>query len=294
MSTSPDTPRRPYWSERRGRRTYASMNPAQARRAFAAILADCGFRDELQEALGYDCVDTGQEPGTLGSAVPEYLFIELGRDDLWPVSEHAHDWDDDTLFDMMEFWFDHVSTGDPEAGRHHTFDDCGWHYNRFTPEPARSHYRGQINKVLARIEPGYELTVEGEIVRSIPDGVAPLLTTASRLLPVDQQPHVEAAITKYRARSSTVTDRRDAVRDLADVLENLRAKVHATMPTKDEALLFETANKFWIRHNKPGERRQYDHEAWWSWLFYVYLASIALVTHLDERNQPTVAPPDHP
>ncbi len=30
---------------------------------------------------------------------------------------------------------------------------------------------------------------------------------------------------------------------------------------------FETANKFWIRHNKPGQLRDYDHDAWWSWLF---------------------------
>jgi hypothetical protein len=267
------------------------MSPEQARRAFIAVLTDCGSRDELQEALGYDCVDSGTEPGVLGSAVPEYLFIELGRDNLWPVGDFAGDWDDDTLFDMMEFWFDHVSTGDPEAGRHHTFDDCGWHYSGFTAEPARSRYRNQINKILARIEPGYELTDEGEIVRATPDGVTPLLKTASRLVPGDQRAHVEAAVTKYRARSSTTTDRRDAVRDLADVLENLRSQVHSTMPSKDEALLFETANKFWIRHNKPGERRDYDHEAWWSWLFYVYLASIALVTHLSERVQPATRQP---
>ena len=55
-------------------------------------------------------------------------------------------------------------------------------------------------------------------------------------------------------------------------------------------MLFEMANKFWIRHNKPGELRDYDHEAWWSWLFYVYLASIALVTHISERGAP--AAPD--
>lgn len=93
------------------------------------------------------------------------------------------------------------------------------------------------------------------------------------------------AIHKFRARSATRTDRRDAVRDLADVLERIRTDVKAHMLSKDEAALFEIANKFWIRHNKPTDKREYDHEAWWSWLFYLYMDSIALVTHLRESQQ---------
>lgn len=283
MTTPSGSDRRKYWTERQGRRVNTSMEPAQARRAFSAIISSCVQRDELQEALGKDCVDGG-EWGTLGDAVGDHLFIELGRDNLWPPAEHAETWDDDTFFDVIEFWFDHVSTG--IDGYNHQFANCGMHYTAFTPEPARSNYRSQVNKVLARLEPSYEMGTDGEIVRSVPDGVAPLLQTAPRRLPAGQQAHVQAAITKYRARSSTVTDRRDAVRDLADVLEYLRADVKAVLSSKDEAMLFETANKFWIRHNKPDERRDYDHDAWWAWLFYIYLASIALVTHLDDREPP--------
>jgi hypothetical protein len=293
MGTPSGQPRRPYWSERQGRRTYAAFSPAQARRAFAAVIAACAERDELQEAFGYYCVDDGDVAGTMGSAVEERLLIVLGREHLWPVSQYADEWDDDTLFDMMEFVHDHVSTGDRDTGREHGFSDCGWHFVHFTPEPARTRYRHEVNEVLQRIEPGYEMTAGGEIVRAVPDGVAPLLETAPRRLEPNQKQHVEAAVTKYRARSSTPTDRRDAVRDLADVLEHLRAQVKATLSRQDEAMLFEMANKFWVRHNKPGEHRDYDHDAWWSWLFYVYLASIALVTHIEERDAPSAggAPP---
>jgi hypothetical protein len=283
-------PRRAYWSERQGRRQYAVLTPTQARRAFAAVVAGCAERDELQEAFGYWCVDAGEVAGTFGSAIEERLLIVLGRENLWPVAEHVDSWDDDTLFDMMEFLHDHVSTGDKELGGFHSYSGCGWHFSRFTIEPARGNYRSLVNDILRRLDPGYEMTQDGEIIRAVPDGVAPLLETASRRLDDGQRQHVEAAITKYRARSSTRTDRRDAVRDLADVLEHLREEVKATLPSKDEAMLFEMANKFWIRHNKPGEHRDYDHEAWWSWLFYVYLASIALVTHISERGAP--AAPD--
>jgi len=277
-------PRRAYWSERQGRRATATLSAQQARRAFGGVAASCAEQDELVEAFGSWCVDDGNIAGTLGTAIEERLFIVLGRDEIWPVDEHVVDYDDDTLFDMMEFLHDHVSTGDKDTGRFHSYGNCGWHYQRFAPEPARSNYRSLVNDILRHLDPPYEMTIGGEIIRGVPDGVAPLLKTSTRNLDRDQRHHVEAAITKYRSRSSTVTDRRDAVRDLADVLENLRAKVKATMPSKDEAMLFEIANKFWVRHNKPGEHREYEHDAWWSWLFYVYLSSIALVTHIIDRD----------
>jgi hypothetical protein len=282
-------PRRPYWSERQGRRKYAVLTPRQVRRAFAAVVSGCAERDELQEAFGHYCVDAGEVAGTLGSAVEERLLIVLGRENLWPVAQHVDAWNDDTLFDMMEFLHDHVSTGCRSQASSTATAAAGGTSPASPPSP-RAAATALVNDILRRMDPGYEMTPEGEIVRAIPDGVAPLLETAPRFLEDSQQQHVEAAITKYRARSSTRTDRRDAVRDLADVLEHLRDGVKATMPSKDEAMLFQMANQFWIRHNRPGEHRDYDHEAWWSWLFYVYLASIALVTHISER--PAAAP--HP
>jgi hypothetical protein len=278
--------RRRYYSERQGRGKSSRLTPAQARRLFASLVAQCEERGEWQEAFGYWCVDASDlVPGSLGGAIPERLLLELGRENVWPVGDDALGWDDDTFFDMIEFLYDHVSTGDQSAGRYHSYSDCGWHFEKFSPEPGRSEYRRQVNEILRRIDPGYELSDAGEIVRAVPDGVAPLLETAGRRLESSQKAHLEAAITKYRARGSTPTDRRDAVRDLADVLENLRAQVKDVMSSKDEAALFQIANQFWIRHNKPAERRDYDHEAWWAWLFYVYLASIALVTHVHERDQ---------
>lgn len=96
---------------------------------------------------------------------------------------------------------------------------------------------------------------------------------------------VEAAINKFRRRGATPTDRRDAIRDLADVLEHYRPSVKVHLLSKDEGALFEIANKFWIRHNKPDQYKDYDRELWWAWLFYIYLASIALVVRLVERQK---------
>jgi hypothetical protein len=288
---SPDNPvsadpRRAYWSERTGKRTrHVSLTPEQVRTLFASLIAELEEKGDLQEAFGYECVDNGFVPGGLGPAISERMLLILGHADLWPISpDKAAAWDDDEFFDVVEFLYDHVSEGDPDSGGYHSYSNCGWHFRRFDSDPARVAYRSRVNELLSRLDGGYELSEQGQILRSTPDGLDPLLDATLPGLTLDDVDHVSAAIQKFRSRSSSTTQRRDAVRDLADVLESIRADVKVHMFNDDERALFEIANKFWIRHNKPGERRHYDHEAWWSWLFYLYLDSIALVTHLRERD----------
>jgi hypothetical protein len=239
----------------------------------------------LQEAFGFECVDDGDVPGTLGPAVGERLLLILGYEDLWPISEQkVAAWSDDEFFDVVEFVYDHVSVGDRRTAKYHSFSDCGWHYQHFESAPARAEYRSRGNELLSRLDGGYEMTAAGEILHLAPEGLDPLLDADLPGLSTVNTDHVAAAIHKFRSRSSTSTQRRDAVRDLADVLESIRVDVKEQMLTEDERALFEIANKFWIRHNKPGERRDYHHEAWWSWLFYLYLDSIALVSQLKQRG----------
>jgi hypothetical protein len=81
-----------------------------------------------------------------------------------------------------------------------------------------------------------------------------------------------------------MTERRDAVRDLADVLEFLRPKLKVVLAKKDEAALFEIANNFGIRHHNAGQTTDYDKGIWYSWIFYFYLATIHAVIRLIERD----------
>jgi hypothetical protein len=50
-------------------------------------------------------------------------------------------------------------------------------------------------------------------------------------------------------------------------------------------MLFEMANKFFIRHNKPHERRDYDRDVWLDWMFVTYLSSIRLVQRLSQAEE---------
>lgn len=277
--------RKSYWSERQGRRPSEFLPPIVTRPLFVSLIDEFTANNLFQENFGYECVDSGFIPGKLGRHLPERLHLMLGRDNLWPITEsNVLLWDDDTLFDMLELLFDYVSEGDITTGQLHSFSNCGWHFQHFVAAPAQAEFRKRIDELLLWIEPGFELKQNG-IVRRLPvAGMSRLIINATLELDNRDTLDVNEAIEKYLSRSSLKTQRRDAVNQLAGVLERMRGEIKENMFSADENALFEIANKFWIRHNRPNERTDYDHEAWWSWLFYLYLDSIVLVSHLRNRN----------
>ncbi len=88
---------------------------------------------------------------------------------------------------------------------------------------------------------------------------------------------MNSALLSYRRHGSTVDDRRQAVRDLADVLEYLRPKVKSLLTSKDEDDIFNIANNFGIRHHNDKQKTNYETALWLSWMFYFYLATIHVV-----------------
>jgi hypothetical protein len=165
----------------------------------------------------------------------------------------------------------------------HQFGECGMHWTTFDGPAGQAAYRASVNVLLARYDNGYELSERGEVMERGPEGTANLLTTA---LPIDESDikgRVQSAITKFRQRRSTPDDRRDAVRDLADVLEYLRPRVKEVLTKKDEGALFTIANEFGIRHHNPSQKTDYDPAIWLSWMFYFYLATIHACVRMIEK-----------
>jgi len=95
---------------------------------------------------------------------------------------------------------------------------------------------------------------------------------------------VTAAISRFARYKSTLDVRRDAVRDLAGVLEFLRPKVQAVPTKKDEADLFSIANGFGIRHHREDQKTDYDRDIWHTFMFYYYLAMIHAVLRLIKKR----------
>jgi hypothetical protein len=250
------------------------------------VIDELRGRGFFVEAFGYYCVDNDWVDGALGRSPERWFLVNLSRDNIWPIHEHGPSYDPDTFFDVLETLHDLVSK--PVDGWHHDFCGCGMHWHTFDSSAGQEELRTHLNPLLERGKTQLELSSTGEIATLVPSEMRDLLGAP---LPASADPdlvgsRVDTAIGLYRSRNSTRTDRRQAVRELADVLEPLRSEIREEMLPKDERELFRLANGFAIRHNNRDQRKDYDDAIWLSWAFYVYLATIHAVLRLRERQQP--------
>jgi hypothetical protein len=143
-----------------------------------------------------------------------------------------------------------------------------------------------VNLLLESYKSGYELSEPGEILELAQPGTAPLLAANLPSIDGNVTERVTSAIAKYRRYRSTIAERRDAIRDLADVLEYIRPKLKEVLTKPDEADLFNIVNNFGIRRHNQQQKSDYDASIWLSWMFYFYLATIhAAMRMLDKKAQ---------
>lgn len=236
----------------------------------------------FQEHLGYSCVDQGDVPGKLGNDVQASMLFHLRKENLWPFPDKFEGFSEDDLFDVIEFLYDHFSK--PTEGYFHNFAGCGWHYHTFDERAGKAEYRERVNLLLETYKDGYELSEQGEILQLAQPGTSSLLSANLPTKDANITERVNAAIAKFRRYRSTISERREAIRDLADVLEYIRPTVKNVLNKQDEADLFNIANNFGIRHHNQQQKTDYDASIWLSWMFYYYLATIHACMRMQEKQ----------
>lgn len=250
-----------------------------------AIYEQLEHDDFLQEALGYDCVDQGEVPGTLGRDVGATVLRKTRKMHLWPINENLESYSEEDLFDVIEFLYDHVSEPIERLEDYHSYNDCGYHYSEFDKSAGQKKFREEINQVLEDYDQGYRLSDAGEIEELGESGLRPLLEAPlTQHDPANVEDRVRSAVQLFRRYHSSLQDRRAAVRELADVLEFLRPRLKAVLTNKDEADLFNLANNFAIRHHNEDQKTHYDKDIWYRWMFYYYLATIHASLRLLEKS----------
>lgn len=235
------------------------------------------------EAFGFTCVDTGFESGYIGSGEDSYIRLVLERGKLWPMEQHYKTYDEDDIFTLIEFLYDHISK--PGTKTFHSWDNCGFHYSNFQRDDGRREFRERMNLPLGRYEHGWQLTEDGQLLSLPPQGMATLIAAPLPSADLTTQQTVAAATIKFRRHGSNLGDRQDAVRDLADVLEWLRPQIKTTLLKEDEKDLFNIANNFGIRHMNNQQKVSYDRAVWLSWIFYHYLNTINAFLHMLKRQE---------
>jgi hypothetical protein len=235
----------------------------------------------FHEAFGFSCVDAGEIPGKVRDPELEML-LTIRKTGLWPIHEKAPFYSEDDFFDVLEFLHQYVSK--PIDGTMHTWNQCGMHWDTFNKEQGQAEFRKRINAVLEHYEHRYEFSPVGEVLHKPEAGFEPIFDADLPSRDRNVTSRVSAAVLRYRRHGSTVDDRRQAVRDLADVLEYLRPQVKTLLTTADEKDLFNIANNFGVRHHNDKQRTAYDAGIWLSWMFYFYLSTIHVVLRKIEHE----------
>ena len=267
-----------YWSQRKG--ITAKFDLTMLKKSWLSIFNYFTSLGYYQEYYGYLCVDAGSVDGKAGNDISEFIFRKTRRIITYPFSDLMNNLDEDTFFDLIELFHDTISF--PVEGFYHSYSGCGYHYNKFDAEKGQEEYRKNINEILLDYGDGYEINKNGEIQILLTPGLKEL-TDAS--VPVKQDENIRItyklnrAINKYRDRHSDFGDRKEAVRELADILEYLRPTIKIEMLSKDENELFNIANNFAIRHNRDNQKEDYN-LVWLSWIFYLFLSTIHLCIRL--------------
>lgn len=265
-------------------RKYFSLRTGKQSRSIAfdgliklilTIFEDFQSRGYFDEYFGYKCVDVGYTAGKAGANLRNYALRKL-RKDIWPFNRLSIvNYSEEDLFDMIEFLFDYISKPLENGANYHSWDNCGWHYVNFDQSTGKKEFVDEVNQFLNDYSVGYEISDKGEIL-GLGDLQLQQLLNAS--LPSYDPKNIEGKIIlasdKFRRYGSSLSDRAEAVRILADCLEFLRPEIEKIIPNKDESDLFNIANNFGIRHHTSKQKTNYDKNIWLSWMFYFYLATL--------------------
>jgi hypothetical protein len=247
-------------------------------RMFAQLQRD-GYFDE---SFGFYCVDSGHIDGSI-SDVDLEILLTIRKKNLWPIDKMAHSYSEDDFFDILEFLYRHVSK--PTKGWYHSWNDCGMHWEEFDRDKGKVEFREKVNIVLSHYENPFELSINGEVLSKPETGFEAIFEADIPSKDANIRSRVESATLRFRRHGSTLDDRRQAVRDLVDVLECIRPKVKSLLSKADDRDLFEIANNFGIRHLNDKQKTGYDAAIWLSWMFYFYLATVHVVLRKIEQAE---------
>ena len=274
-----------YYSQRKGTNPNLAGLPLEdIVELFVRVFDQLSEDGYFSEAFGFHCEDLDHVPGKVRDIELEML-LAVKKKWLWPIEQYKHAYSEDDFFDLIEFLFQHTSK--PIDGTYHNHNNCGMHWETFNQAEGRNLFREKVNVVLASYQRRFELSPSGEVLQRPEHGFEPIFEADVPSTDGNIVDRISSAVLRYRRHGSTLDDRRQAVRDLADVLEYLRPKVKELLTAADDKDLFNIANNFGVRHHNDKQKTSYDTGLWLSWMFYFYLATIHVVLRKIDHETPS-------
>jgi hypothetical protein len=221
-----------------------------------------------------------------------WLMLNLATDGLWRYLERpqllASSASAITPFEDQHLLLDTLELVYRDAVSQPVFDGEGEFEGAYDRRGGQRKMRQELNPILGRLDPRLEMRSDGEIAPKAATGLEDLADDPLSASPEgdDIRAKVTDAVRLFRSRDASPQDQLAALNQLAGVLERLKAdrRLQQGIRGKDEDALFNIANNFGIRHDRPNQQRNYG-ESFREWIFHSYLAAIRLVVQLVERPQ---------
>ncbi len=277
-----------YYSVRSGKNRF-KHSTSDLEELFLTIIKGYARKFYFQEYFGDCCSYYEFSPEILGNdeEINAKLQIKTGRKNLWPICK-IFPWQDDDvpflleddIFDLVEFFYDCISK--PIDGNHHC--QCGYsHYKSFNSKLGKKEYRKDINTLLVGYGDGYRLDDNGKIFSILNPMLMPIFQ--SKLLSIENKEKNRFERAKEKFLSRNQDNKRDAIKDLADILEHMHPKAEKLITKSDDSDIFKLLNRFGFRHNNKDQSDGYDKDTFYPWIFNYLLVSIISIDRIIIKNK---------
>lgn len=232
--------------------------------------------------------------GTLNDDEIRYdIHVKTRKDGLWPIEDCLVNYSEDDLFDVIEYLFKYVSI--PIESNYKVYDDGFVDYKlkihtEYSTIKGQKHFIQLINQLLGSYKKPLILSENGEIQNKVEDEISNLVNYDIHLNDEYKEKLIRAK-SKLLRHNATNKDKRDALGDLAHIVEYYYEKIEDKFKSPDEnelfsifkKAIFNVLNNFQIRHHNKNQKTNYD-ESWLDSIFYIVLAYIKQIENTAKKE----------
>ena len=171
---------------------------------------------------------------------PEVYFATCLQDkEVWPIWQYLEEYDEQTLFSVIEILYDHIGVYNYET-------------DQFENEAQKEEFAEQINNILRAYKEGYYLEPTNGFIMQIPNG---------------------ALREQLEYDGSDLPD--SVYEQLATATEMYyRFDEYEVPKNEHDKLIFGIVNGYNIRHNRADQKNDYSKEIWYDWMMQYYTSVI--------------------
>jgi len=214
--------------------------------------------------------------------------------DIYPFDNylmHDRGWTIEQLYTVIEFMymFSIIGVSQSERQSYNTIEDLIAEIEK----RGRAYYVEAINYYLQNYDKSIQLSIDGYVC-NVDSNAEELINTVIETNATDNiDSLIIRAKSKFTKINSTIEDKKDAIKDLGDVLERIRDVIYNellpnekilfnTIINKSENLSFEFLNNYNIRHNNLRQKNLVDKEIFYKYMFYEILNLIIMKIELKQ------------